>query len=160
PLSLHDALPISTGELEFEVLVRAADWVGADRFRIVANGEVLRGVPGQSDDYWGWTPVTLSNGEFKATFTANVAQDTWFVLEVEGDNNLFPVVTPQDIPPFNFDAVIGSLAGAFGFGGGVEGLEPNFVFPVTPFAFTNPIWVVTDGDGAFTAPNPPIFRCQ
>ncbi|QED26350.1 hypothetical protein FRD01_03610 [Microvenator marinus] len=150
----------ATGELEFEVLVRAADWVGADRFRIVANGEVLRGVPGQSDDYWGWTPVTLSNGEFKATFTANVAQDTWFVLEVEGDNNLFPVVTPQDIPPFNFDAVIGSLAGAFGFGGGVEGLEPNFVFPVTPFAFTNPIWVVTDGDGAFTAPNPPIFRCQ
>jgi len=150
----------ASGNLQFEVLVRAADWVGSDRFRIMANGEVLRGVPGQSDDYWGWTPVTLVDGEFTASFSAPVSADTWFVLEVEGDKNLFPVIAPQDVPPFNFDAVIGSLAGAFGFGGGVEGLDPQFTFAVTPFAFTNPIWVIADGDGTFTAPSPPVFRCK
>lgn len=150
----------ASGELEFEVTVRAAEWVGADRFRIVANGEVLRGAPQQSDDYWGWSPVNLVDGGFKTTFTATVPKDTWFVLEVEGDNNLFPVISPQDIPPFNFDAVIGSLSGAFGLGGGVEGLEPSELFAIKPFAFTNPIWVVVDGDSVFTPPSPPVFQCK
>lgn len=150
----------ASGPVELKVIVRASEWVGADRFRIVANGETLRGIPDQTDDAWGWAPVRLVNGEFETTISTNVQKDTWFVLEVEGDQNMFPVLTPQDVPPFNFDAVIGSLAGAFGFGGGVVGLEPDMVFPVTPFAFTNPIWVVADGDGTFTPPNPPVLRCQ
>lgn len=150
----------ASGEIKIHVVVRAADWVGANRLRIVANGEPVRGLPNQTNDAWGWVPIELANGEFETTFTTTVAKDTWFVLEVEGDQNMFPVLTPQDIPPFNFDAVIGSLAGAFGFGTSAAGLEPSLVFPLTPFAFTNPIWVVADGDGEFTPPNPPVYRCQ
>ncbi|MEZ4460178.1 MAG: hypothetical protein R3E66_10690 [bacterium] len=151
---------VASGEVTINVTVRAAEWVGADRLRIVANGETLRGLPNQTEDAWGWVPFTLTNGVYEAEFKTTVAKDTWFVLEVEGDTNMFPVLTPQDIPPFNFDAVIGSLAGAFGFGGGVVGLEPSLVFPLTAFAFTNPIWVIADGDGTFTPPNPPVYRCQ
>jgi hypothetical protein len=150
----------ASGEVDIDIVIRAADWVGANRLRIVANGETLRGLPGQSDDMWGWVPVVLENGEFRASFKTTLTKDTWFVLEVTGDTNMFPVLTPQDIPPFNFDAVIGSLAGAFGFGGGVTGLEPETIFPMTAFAFTNPIWVVADGDGEFTPPNPPVYGCQ
>lgn len=152
----------ATGSVEVEVFIAAAPWVGADRFRIVSNGESLKGIsPDQSNDYWGWVPVDLGDDHtYSLKFTVDVTEDAWFVLEVESDTNMFPIVTPQDIPPFNFDAVIGSLAGAFGFGGGVPGLEPELVFPITGFAFTNPIWVVADGDGEFTPPNPPIQKCQ
>lgn len=152
-----------TGNVEIAVTIRAVEWVGVDRFRIVANGEVARGIdPAQDDDYWGWTPVTLDgSGEFKGKFSYDTqGRDTWFVVEVESDRSMFPVIEPQDIPPFNFSDVIGSLAGAFGFGAGVEGLAPQFVFPLTGFAFTNPIWVIADGDGTFTPPSPPVLACQ
>lgn len=151
----------ASGEVDVEVFIAAPPWIGADRFRIVKNGESVLGIsPDQSDDYWGWVPVELSaDHTYRKTFTIDVTEDAWFVLEVEGDQNMFPVVSPQDIPPFNFDAVIGSLAGAFGFGGGVEGLEPQLVFPIRGFAFTNPIWVIADGDGTFDPPNPPVQRC-
>ena len=72
---------------------------------------------------------------------------------------MFPVIAPNEIPPFDLDTAIGSLAGPFGFGGGPEGLEPELTFPVTPFAFTNPVWVIADGDGTFTPPNIPQAKC-
>lgn len=152
---------VSTGQVEIDVRIAAADWVGADRFRIVANGEVVRGLTDdQSEDFFGWVPIELVDGTYSERFVVDVDQDTWFVVEVEGDQNLFPVVAPQEIPPFNFDAVIGNLAGAFGFGGGVEGLDPQFTFPFTPFAFTNPVWVIADGDAEFTPPRPDTMRCE
>ncbi len=152
---------ISAGRVTIDVVVRAADWVGADRLRIVGNGEVVRGLdPNQSDDFWGWIPIQLDeNGTFEASYEVDVAKDTWFVLEVEGSKSMFPIMSPQDIPPFNFSDVIGSLAGAFGFGSGVPGLDVEYVFPITPVAFTNPVWVVADGDGQFTPPNPPVYEC-
>ena len=151
----------ASGSVEIAVEVAAADWVGADRLRLVANGEVIRGIdPAQSEDYWGWLPIELDDrGRFERTFTVELARDTWVVLEVESSKSMFPVISPQDIPPFNFSDVVGSLAGAFGFGGGVPGLAVDYVFPLTAFAFTNPIWVVTDGDGEFTPPAPPVFEC-
>lgn len=152
----------ASGTVEVRVVVRAADWVGADRLRLVANGEVVRDLSAnQGDDYWGWVPIELNdNGEFEATYQVPVDEDTWFVLEVESDQSMFPIASPQAIPPFNFSDVIGSLAGAFGFGAGVPGLSPDFTFPITGFAFTNPIWVIADGDNEFTPPQPPVYECR
>ena len=123
-------------------------WIEVTRYRLIGNGEVV--ASGE---------VTLSNTTWKDTIEVNVARDTWFVLEVEGDASMFPVLAPNEIPPFDLDTAIGSLAGPFGFGGGPEGLEPELTFPVTPFAFTNPIWVVADGDGTFSPPNTPQAKC-
>ena len=149
------------GPVSLQVTIRAADWVGADRFRIIANGEVLRGLdPAQDEGFWGWIPVELQDGAFERTFTVDLAgRDTWLVLEVEGDNNLFPVVAPQEEEHPNFDAIIGSLVGAFGLAPSIPGLEPDYTFAITPFAFTNPIWIVADGDGEFTPAAPPVGRC-
>lgn len=153
----------ATGTVTIDVHVGAVPWIGADRMRIVSNGEVVRGIdPAQETDAWGWLPITLDDrGEWSQTFTVDTeGRDRWFVVEVESDKSMFPIIEPQDIPPFNFNDVIGSLAGAFGFGAGVEGLDVSFVFPVTGFAFTNPIWVIADGDGVFTPPSPPVQRCD
>ena len=151
----------ATGTLSIKIHIEAAKWVSPNRFRLLANGEPVKNLESNQDrGFWGWIPFTLQDNVFEVTYSVPVTKDTWFVVEVEGDTNLFPVVSPQDIPPFNFSDVVGSLAGAFGLGGDIQGLGPDFVFPVTPFAFTNPIWVIADGDGQFTAPAPPVVKCQ
>ncbi|MGM0554924.1 MAG: hypothetical protein ACQEVA_00945 [Myxococcota bacterium] len=159
--TIGDEVNVDSAQVDIDVKVRAADWVGAERFRIVANGE-----PVEIDDDETPTVVEFElddNGTFETTVRADIDKDTWFVLEVEGDNNLFPVYTPQEIPQVAFDAAIGSIAGSFGFGGTVEGLSPTETFALTPFAFTNPIFVVydqgDDTDGQFTPPSPPPASC-
>ncbi len=155
-------------QLTLRATVRAADWVGADRFRIIANGEPLdlsqwndintydgsQSNPPHptADTGEHWFEVNLGdNGQWQGKFDVEVDRDTWFVLEVAGDNNLFPVYKPSEIPRIPFDDIIGQIAGSFGFGGGVEGLAPDETFPTRPFAFTNPIWIVrTDGSGGGT----------
>ncbi len=142
-----------SGEVTLDLYAEAASWVGVDRFTIVANGEsVYEGVITLDDD-----------GTWSESVTLPMDQDTWFVVEAEGDNNLFPVVQPAEIPQIAFDQVIGSLAGAFGFGGAIEGLSPTELTEIRPLVFTNPIWVVHDasGDGRteFEPPEPPLARC-
>lgn len=160
--SIGDEIAIANPRVDVEVVVRAAKWVGASRFRIIKNGEAAV----VDDDA---TPTVHEfqldeGGEYRTTVSLTVDKDSWLVLEVEGDNSLFPVYTPQEIPEVNFEAAIGSIAGTLGFGGGVDGLAPETTFPLTPFAFTNPIWLVYDrpgdSDGAFTPPAPSAPSCS
>ncbi len=163
-------LEADSDEVELEITVRAAPWVGADRFRVMANGEPLK--LGQWNDKvesseldGQWFQLELGDDNtFQTTLTAEIDRDTWFVLEVEGDNNLFPVYPPSEVPRIPFDEIINQIAGSFGFGGDIEGLEPNQTFAVRPFAFTNPIWVVRDGEGddddEFTPIEPEGNRCR
>src|SRR5690554_18444 len=160
--SIGDEITIAEPRVEVEVVVRAASWVGANRLRIIKNGEAAV----VDNDA---TPTVHEfnldeNGEYRTTVSLTVDQDSWLVLEVEGDNSLFPVYTPQEIPEVNFQAAIGSIAGTLGFGGGVQGLAPQDTFQLTPFAFTNPIWLVYDrpgdADGVFTPPAPAAPSCS
>ncbi len=137
-------------EVTLDLYATAVDWVGVERFTIVANGEYIYEGLIELDD----------NGEWRDSVTLPIDGDTWFVMEAEGDNNLFPVVQPAEIPQIAFDQVIGSLAGAFGFGGEVEGLAPREVTEIRPLAITNPIWVINDGSRSeFEPPEPPLASC-
>ncbi len=156
-----------TVTLDLEVQV--ADWIVGDgslEYTIVANGERL-----DADDVG--STIELDDGQWSDSITIDLddlpdvhhaeggERDTWFVLEVEGDNNLFPVVQPAAIPPVPFDEALGAIAEPFGFGDTVEGLVPDETTDVYPLAFTNPIWVV-DGDDRdeFEPPEPPHRSCE
>ena len=133
-----------------QITVGTPNWMRVDRWRVIGNGEVVAsGDVTMEDEARMWT----------TTIDLPLERDTWFVLEVEGDQSMFPVIAPAEIPPFDLDSAIGSLAGPFGFGAGPEGLEPDLTFQLTPFAFTNPIWVVADGDATFDPPGIQIGRC-
>lgn len=142
----------TSGQVTLDLIARAADWVGVEEFTLRANGEIV---------YEG--RITLENGEWRDSITLDIDGDTWFVMQARGENNLFPVVQPAEVPQIDFEQVLGSLAGAFGFGGGVEGLQPSEVTEIRPLAFTNPIWVVDDSAGEgrseFIPPSPPVARC-
>jgi hypothetical protein len=165
-------LKTDSDEVEIEVTVKAADWIGADRFRIMANGDPLNLEESgdnsnlqEAEADGPWYRIDFGeNNTFQTTVEATVERDTWFVLEVEGDNSLFPVYPPSEVPRIPFDEIINQIAGSFGFGGDIEGLSPSQTFAVRPFAFTNPIWVVRDGsgddDGEFTPLDPEGNKCR
>jgi hypothetical protein len=158
---IGETTQVQSSTVPVTVKVRALDWVGADRFRLIANGEPVEVDDDESPTFFEFD--LDGEGRFETTVDVEIDKDTWFVVEVEGDQSLFPIYTPQDIPPQSFEQAIGSLAGSFGFGGGVEGLAPEETFQVKPFAFTNPVWVVydqgDDTDGQFTPPMPPVQSC-
>lgn len=139
----------SSGSLTIELSAQTPSWMSVNRYKLMANGEPIRE-----------GTITQDNGKWSETITLDINQDTWFVLEVEGDKSLFPVLAPNEVPPLDIEAALGSLAGPFGFGGGELDLAPSLTSDQTPLAFTNPIWVIQDGDGVFTPPSPAIGRCQ
>ncbi len=157
------------GEVTLDLEVQATDWVAGDdgfEFTIVANGEfVHEGLVDLDDGRWQ-DSVTIDLDDHDIHFADDDVRDTWFVLEVEGQNNLFPVVQPAEIPMIDFTAALGSIAEPFGFGETVEGITPEEQRDITPFALTNPIFVL-DNENApgrsglddFVPPNPPERDC-
>ena len=131
--------------VEVRVNIQAAPWVDVVRGTLYANGRVAQRFP---------ITMTPSGGatRFSQTFAVDVPRDTWFVVEVEGDRNLFPVAPPLDIAPVALDDALASVGAALGFGASTLGdLEPGPLQVWRPFAITNPIWVDV-GTAGFDAP--------
>ncbi len=140
----------ANGQIEVRVVVRAAPWIDVRRATLYANGEAVERFT-----------VKLEDGVFEWKKSRPVARDTWFVVEVEGDRSLFPVVKPVDIPPFLLNDAFSQLAGPLNLGGGpLTALEPPRVGYFEPFAITNPIWVDADGTDGFTPPGVPARQCR
>jgi hypothetical protein len=128
---IGEELQRAEGEVEVTLKVQAAPWVDVKRGVIWANGKAAERFE-----------VKLVDGKFTHTVKLPVGRDTWFVAEVEGDDNLFPVVPPIDIPPVQVDDALSSIGSAFGFGASTFGdLEPGPGQVWRPFAITNPTWV-------------------
>ena len=140
----------ASGSVSVALKVQVPNWLSVNRWQLIANGEVLRQGPIQMES---------GNNTWSTTLEVDLPQDAWLVTEITGDANMFPVLTPNEIPPFDIGSAIGSLAEPFGFGVTNPLLSPALTGPVTPFAFTNPIWVIRDGDGTFTPPGTSAARC-
>ena len=137
------------GEVEVRVEVRAAPWVDIARGRIVVNGETVETFDIGDD----------ARGAFEVTRTVALPRDAWIVAEITGDESMFPVAEPYEVPPLLINDAFASIAGPLGFGSSVFGeLEPTRTGPIKPLALTNPIWVDVDG-GGFEAPGPISRAC-
>ncbi len=159
------------GTVDIDIVIKAADWViGDDGFTydIIANGEWIESgipvAPEQFEDNVYTTTHEVDLDELDDFLWGDdEVRDTWFVIEVHGDTNLYPVVQPAEIPQIPFEEALGELGAAFGVGETPDGLAPAEVTDIQPFAFTNPIWVIDDRDGEnrteFTPPEPPIAEC-
>lgn len=139
------------GQVEMTVTVTSAPWIGVSRVNIIRNGLLAR-------------TLTIEDGRdlaadpFEAAFTVSLATDadepvdSWFVVEVIGYDNYFPVVRPLELPPPVLTDAIAGLAEPLGFGDSAFGeLVPAEVFPVTAYAITNPIHVAA-GPGPWEPP--------
>ena len=145
------------GAVRVGIELTAAPWVSVTRINVVRNG-VIAAVLGESDglradrDYTA-EPFSTELELPLATNEEGDPADAWFVVQALGEQNYFPLVAPVELPPLDLTSALGAIAEPLGLdvtGGGTN--EPSFVFPVTPFALTNPIWVRTEEGRAWQPP--------
>jgi len=137
------------GEVTVKVEVRHAPWVVPDRITAYFNGEVIATSAGEAN--------TTGVITFEVPFTPTT--DGFVVVEVAGQQNMFPAAFPSEIPPQQFSDVLDAVGGSFGLGSG-DGLKPELIYPVRPYALTNPVWIDRDGDGEIAPVRelPPLAR--
>ena len=137
------------GTVRVGIELTAAPWVSVTRINVVRNG-VIAAVLGESDglrsdrDYTA-EPFSTELELPLATNDEGDPADAWFVVQALGEQNYFPLVAPVELPPLDLTSALGAVAEPLGLdvvGESTNG--PSFVFPVTPFALTNPIWVRTE----------------
>lgn len=137
------------GTVQVRVKVQAAPWVDVDLGTLYVNGEVAERFE-----------ITLQGGAFEWTKDVALPRDSWMLVEVTGDESLFPVVRAIDIPPVLLNEAFASIAGPLGLGGSALGdLEPSRTAFFSAMALTNPIWVNVDG-GEWRAPGIVPRTCE
>jgi hypothetical protein len=127
------------GEVILDVEVRHTPWARPRRVTVWLNGE--RAAEAEL--------TQKSEGVMTASFALAPERDGFVIVEVAGDDNMFPTVFPQEIPPVQFTDVIDALGDSLGFLAD-GGLRPPLIFQSKPYALTNPIWIDADGDGELT----------
>jgi len=131
----------SGGKVTLTVEATAASWIDLTEVTIIVNGKTVE--------------TLRKTREELARFDIEipVTRDSFIIVEARGDRSMWPIVTPLEIPSIQIGDAVGSLASAFGIDFDTfKNLKPNQVGTVKPYAFTNPIYVDTDGNGKFDAP--------
>jgi len=137
------------GEVELEMRVQAPTWIPVDRVELYENGVLI--------EEWEVEP-SVDVLRFEETVFLQPSRDSWYVVMAMGKGDLSPVFTPVEVPYIDLQAVVEKALAD------VDALEvlmePSVpiprVFPIHPYALTNPIWVDVDG-GGFDAPGHPAW---
>jgi hypothetical protein len=157
--SFGDVVAAAPGEwLDLELQIRTASWFGVDRVDVYLNGLIERviepGVP----------PSVIEDVKGKVSF-ATPARDSWVVIIAMGveDQNL---MTPVSLDwPWGELELSRIASDAFSRVPMVASIFPpppavaNWG-PVPAFAVTNPIFIDTNGNGAYDAPLPRPDFCS
>lgn len=152
---LGSIVDASSGQVNVDVNVEVAPWIDVNRVRVYMNGalvaerEIVLSAAGSGGTSNGQESVNASL-EFETSFELAVEEDGFLVVEVDGQESMFPSVVPNEIPPLQFSDILSAFGDVLGaaFSGG--SLQPEVVFQTTPYALTNPIWLDANGDGEIT----------
>jgi hypothetical protein len=127
------------GKVNVKAIARAASWMDLSSVTVIVNGEAVETVRGDR--------TQLQNVELNV----DVDRDSWVIVEARGEKSMWPVVTPLEIPSLQITDAVGSLASSLGVDLNPFGnLQPKKRGIVTPYGFTNPVFVDADGDGQYT----------
>ncbi len=146
---MGDTVVNTTGTVRLYIEVQAASWMKVDRVEVYENGTLL------------YEDTNLDTGgvvrymEYK---DVPVTKDSWFVVEVMGDDDLSPIFSSVEIPPIQLnDVVVGALSTVPAVASLLSPVIPiPRDGPVFPYALSNPIYVDVDGAG-WTPPGIPAW---
>ncbi|MBX3159409.1 MAG: CehA/McbA family metallohydrolase [Deltaproteobacteria bacterium] len=134
--------------VEVEIHVRAPSWAKVDKVTLYTTGGAVVGA----------FDVPADQGtDYTRVVTVRPTADAWVVAEATGSGNMFPVLTPTELPPLDATVVIQALSIGLDLGSLpiASNLKPQRTHISTPYAITNPIWIDVDGNG-WTPPKPPL----
>ena len=128
------------GNFQLELKVTAAPWVDVRRVVLLRGGKD-QGQRPQVYQTWDVLESTeLTRLEVKQPLVG-IPDDSFLVVEVYGEKSMWPVFTPKEFTSIQISDAVGVIGGAFGFGNKYGKYKPNESQQVTPYAFTNPVYV-------------------
>ena len=141
---------VAEGPVEIEIEVQAPSWMDVDHVELYENGTLV--------ETWKVAPDTASNLRFSMMTTREPTEDAWYVAIVSGDEGLGPVFSPVELPYIPLEqAVTEALVGIPAVSSFISPAAPfPKLYPIYPYALTNPIWVDVEGDG-WSAPGRPSW---
>jgi hypothetical protein len=128
------------GEIDVKISIKAADWVDVKRVRVVRGGKDIQKFAQVLEEF----SVPASKDILRLEVTKhykNIPDGSFIVVEVEGDEPMWPVYPGYEFPSIQLSDAIGVFGASFGFGDKYGKYQPAQEQFTTPFAFTNPIWV-------------------
>jgi hypothetical protein len=145
-------------QVSLALQVQTASWFGVDRLEIYLNGRIERVVPVDKP------PSELVDLQGMVTFTVP-ARDSWVVAIAMGlqDRNLMRAVS-LDLPygELELSRVASDAFSRVPAVASIFPAPPSIPAwgPVPAYAITNPIYIDTDGNGAYDPPLPPPDFCS
>ena len=141
-------LRTADGKVEVNIDIQSPPWILPDTGIIWVNGR-------ERDRF----PIEMSNGRFAYSVDLSLEADSWLVVEVTGDQSLFPIVEPENLEPMQLGEAVDAVAEPLGlFSTSIDALAPSLAGVFTPVAVTNPIWI-TVGEGEWDAPGAADREC-
>lgn len=135
-----DTVVASDGAIDVHVKVQAASWVDVSKVAIRRGGKDQGLKPFVLDEI----AVPKSRELLRLDVTRHyegVPDGSFIVVEVKGDETMWPVFTPNEIPALQLADAVSVVGSAFGFSDTWGRYKPALTNAVRPYAFTNPIWV-------------------
>jgi hypothetical protein len=139
------------GERSLRIDSQAPSWMGISHMELYENGTLIQ--------TWDRSESKAKEVSWRVETSVTPSKDSWYVVVASGENSLFPLFTPVEIPKVELqDIVVEAVSAVLDDTSLLGVLVPiPRTHPTLPYAITNPIWVDLDGDG-FDAPGIPAWQ--
>ena len=138
-LGMGRTVVASDGKVDVKIAIDAAPWIDVKRVVVRRGGRDQGDSPAVLDTI----DVPASTGTARLDVTRryeNIPDGSFFVIEVSGDEDMWPVFTPHEFPSLEISDAVKVIGGSF-ISSKFGSYKPSKLERVTPFAFSNPIWV-------------------
>jgi len=167
---IGDKITATRGQdLELYVRVEKAPWYDIDRVEVYRNGHLIHWASGcqhhsrSDDDAEPHDHPCIAEGDavvaFEETFHDSPDEDSWYVVTAIGidGRTLAPVYRSVGLPRLGTTEVTQKIFDLIPLLRTFRVPRPPTLYPMFPWAITNPIWVDVGGDGWHPNDTPPSW---
>lgn len=136
---LGSTVVAADGKISVHIIARAAPWMDLKRVTVRRGGRDVK-VPEIKE--------VIQVPDLREPLRLDVTKDyenipdgSFIVVEAAGDESMWPVFTPYEVPSLEISDAVGVIGASFGFSSTFGKYKPMMKQIVTPYGFTNPIWV-------------------
>jgi hypothetical protein len=139
------------GSISVHVKVQAPPWMDVSRVVVRRGGKDQGKSPLVLETITVTEKTAVTRLDVTRSYTG-IPDDSFIVVEVQGDQQMWPIFTPHEVPSLQISDAVGVIGGAFGFGNKYGKYTPSQKQQVVPYGFTNPIWVNRSDKQGLSAP--------
>lgn len=136
---LGSTVVAADGVIDVRVVVKAAPWMDLKRVTVRRGGRDAK-VPQVLEVIAVPDSREVVRIDVTKQYTG-IPDGSYLVVEAAGDESMWPVHTAYEVPSLEISDAVGVIGSSFGFSSTFGKYKPTQRQIVTPYGFTNPIWV-------------------